>query len=135
MELAQKMDPEDTDNAYSMTGVYLAAFLKKAMADDSWKEDMENGIRYYRSISMKDPARVDAYLFRAMCYRELERFDKALESIDYVMLLQPDNPHLHLIKGNILKEMPGREQEAEQEYAQARKGGKTVNSLLNILGV
>ncbi len=134
-DLAKKMDPEDTDNAYSMTGVYLAAFLKKAMADDSWKEDMENGIRYYRSISMKDPSRVDAYLFRAMCYRELERFDKALESIDYVMLLQPDNPHLHLIKGNILKEMPGREQEAEQEYAQARKGGKTVNSLLNILGV
>lgn len=58
-----------------------------------------------------------------MCYKDLGNFDKALETIDYVILIQPENGQLHQIKGNILREMGGRSNEAEEEYKRAKALG------------
>ena len=62
-------------------------------------------------------------MFRAMCYKDIGNYDKALETIDYVILIQPENGQLHQIKGNILKEMSGRSVEAEEEYREAKRLG------------
>lgn len=123
LKVSKMVDRNNTNNPYNLFGTYFECVALKAMQDDSYKKAYENAQRYYRNISLNDPSRIDAYLFRSMCYKDLGNFDKALETIDYVILIQPENGQLHQIKGNILREMGGRSNEAEEEYKRAKALG------------
>lgn len=121
LKVSRSVDRKNTDNAYNLCGMYFECMALKLMESGDFQKTCEDAVRYYRSISLKEPSRIDVYLFRAMCYKELKEYEKAIESVDYVLLLQPDNAQLHQIKGNILSEMPGKEAEAQKEY-EAVKG-------------
>ena len=81
-------------------------------------------IKNYRTVALDDPARIDAYLYRAMAYKDIQEYTKALEMVDYIALLQPDNADLHTIKAVIYTEM-GLEKEAQAEKLLA-KSGKSI---------
>ena len=74
----------------------------------------------YRSQSLSAPGNVDAYLYRVMCLRDIEQYDKALELIDYVITLQPEQPEPHLLKAAVLEAL-GRTEEATEEAKIASK--------------
>ena len=120
LEYAKKAEPSSQANPYTLCSKYYQALslgrLKKTEAREAYKE----AIRFYRRISMENPDRVEAYLFRAMCHKDLKEYDKAMELLDYVGRLQPQNGNLHVIRGNLLKEQ-GKQREAEKEFALARK--------------
>lgn len=120
---AKEVDRTDTDSPYSLGGVYYEGLAMKGLEDPDYKTFYQEAVKYYRNISMKDPSRLDAWLFRAMCSKETGDYDKALEAADYVLLLQPDNGRLHYIKAGILSEMDGREAEAREEYRKAEELG------------
>ena len=67
-----------------------------------------------------------------MCEREIKNYEKAMESVNYVLLLQPDNAQLHQIKGNLLLDQ-GKKGEAQQEYAEAKRLGLSHN-FMELLG-
>lgn len=117
------MDRNDTDSPFSLGSVYYEGLALKGMGDPSYKSFYQEAVKYYRNISMKDPSRLDAWLFRAMCCKEAGDYEKALEAADYVLLLQPENGRLHYIKAGILKEMSGREKEAQEELRKAEELG------------
>lgn len=121
-EIAKKIDKDDITDPYNLSGMYYECIAMKGKGDDGYEKAFEDAIRYYRNISLEDPARVDAFLFRAMCNREIRKYDKALECVEYVLLVQPDNAQLHQIRGNILSEQ-GKAEEAKAEYAEARNLG------------
>lgn len=127
-EVAKQIDKNDTTDPYKLSGMYYECIAIKGKGDEGYKESFKNAIRYYRNISLKDPARVDAFLFRAMCHREIEEYDKALECVDYVLLLQPENAQLHQIRGNILTDQ-GKVTEAKAEYSEAKRLGLRYNFL------
>lgn len=123
LKVAKTVDRNDINNPYSLFGVYFECMAMKELKKENYVKEYENAQKYYRNISLNDPSRIDAYLFRAMCYKDIGNYDKALETIDYVILIQPENGQLHQIKGNILKEMSGRSVEAEEEYREAKRLG------------
>ena len=123
LKVARSVERKNTSNAYNLCGVYFECIALKLLGDEAFKRTCEQAVRYYRSISLNDPSRIDAYLFRAMCYKDLAQYEKAIESVDYVLLLQPENGQLHQIKGNILNEMPGKQTEAQKEYEEAKRLG------------
>lgn len=129
LDIARTVDRSKIDNAYNLCGVYFECLALKLSEDPSLKKTCEDAIRYYRNISLNDPSRIDAYLFRAMCYKDLGNYTKAIETIDYILMLQPQNGQLHQIKGNILSEMPGREEDTKKEYSEAKRLG-VASSLL-----
>ncbi len=121
-EIAEQTDRSDTDDPYNLCGVYFEGAALKGLGED-YRAYFQDAVKYYRDISMKEPSRIDAYLFRAMCYKELDDYEKALESLDYMLLLEPDDAKLHFIKGSILKEQ-GKDMDASnQEYAEAKRLG------------
>jgi len=120
--IASQVNADDSMDPYNLCGKYYLCLAAKGLNASDYTKDFEDAVKYYRSISVNDPSRVDAYLFRAMCYRELQNYDKALESVDYVLLLQPDNAQLHYIKGNLLKDQ-GKNDEAQKEHDEAKKLG------------
>ena len=115
IRMAKKMDRNDVDDEYSLTSVYFECVADKALNYQNFESAYENAIRYYRCISLKEPSRIDAYIFRAMCYKDIGEYKKALDTLDYVLLIQPDIPDIHEIRECILKEM-------EQE----KDGGCTI---------
>ena len=64
-----------------------------------------------------------------MAYKDIKEYAKALEMMDYLALLQPENADIHAIKAIIYTEM-GRPKEAQAEKELARNG----SSLLHLNG-
>lgn len=121
-KIAKQVDKNETDDPYNMCGLYFEGVALKGMNDPECKKFFQNAVKYYRNISMKDPSRVDAYLFRAMCYKELGNYEKAMEAIDYMLLIQSENAQLHFIKGTLLRDQ-GNKAEAEQQFEEAKRLG------------
>ena len=131
-QVAQAVDKDNVEDPYNLAGMYYMCIAAKEGGNKEYEKLFQSAVKYYRNISIKDPSRVDAYLFRAMCYREIKEFEKALESINYVLLLQPDNAQLHQIKGNLLHDQ-GKIQEAQKEYSEAKRLGLSEN-FLDLIG-
>ena len=119
---ANEIGKGDDTNAYVLSAKYYAALSAKAMGKANYIEIYKDAIRYYRAMSMNDPNRVDAYLFRAVCLKDMEQYDKALELVDFVLKLQPESGQLHAVRANILK-AASREDEAQKAFTQAERYG------------
>lgn len=125
-DVAQKVDKDNTEDPYNLSGMYYMCIAAREKGDKDYEKRFIEAVKYYRNISLKDPSRIDAYLFRAMCYRELKEYKKAMEAIEYVLLLQPDSAQLHQIKGNLLLDQ-GKKGEAQLEYLEAKRLGLNQN--------
>ena len=82
----------------------------------------EDAINEYRNQSLAIPGNLDAYLLRTMCLRDIEQYDKALELIDYVIELQPEQAEPRLLRVSIL--------EALGRLDEAKKEANSANSML-----
>lgn len=118
---AEQMLKYQNVNSYAMSGWYYIAVGKKARGDSDWQAYYRQIIKNYRTVALDDPARIDAYLYRAMAYKDIKEYNKALEMMDYLALLQPENADIHAIKAIIYTEM-GMTKEAQAEKDLAKSG-------------
>lgn len=81
---------------------------------------------------MDNPSRLDAYLFRAICYKDIKNYKRALEMLNYILALQPQLGSCHLIKAEIYKEM-GDKENAQKEMVLAN-GSADMDILSSIVG-
>ncbi len=116
---AEKMLEFQNLNAYALSAWYYIAVGKKARGDNDAEVYYRQIIKNYRTVALDDPARIDAYLYRAMAYKDIKEYAKALEMMDYIALLQPDNGDIHAIKAIIYTEM-GKAEEAQTEKMLAK---------------
>lgn len=121
---AEKMLDYQNLNAYALSAWYYIAVGKKARGDSDSEAYYRQIIKNYRTVGLDDPARIDAYLYRAMAYKDIKEYTKALELMDYIALLQPNNADIHTIKAVIYTEM-GKPKEAQAEQLLA-KGGSSL---------
>ena len=121
---AEQMLKYQNVNAYALSGWYYVAVGKKGRGDSDWEAYYRQIIKNYRTVALDDPARIDAYLYRAMAYKDIKEYTKALEMMDYLALLQPENADIHTIKAIIYTEM-GKTKEAKAEKELA-KSGKSI---------
>lgn len=119
---AEKLKEGADINAYSLAGWYYEALAHQLKGKAGWREMYEQAIRTYRRVAMDDPSRIDAYLYRAMCCKDIKNHQKALEMVDYIIALQPQNGMLHVVKAGIYEDM-GQKAEAQKEQALAQSLG------------
>jgi len=119
---------EDGESSYIMSAIYYRAFsLKMLGREDEAKEYYKEASKLFRAITISSPNNLDAYMFRILCHKDLKEYDKALELLDYVLLLKEDSGEIYAIKASIYKEM-GDEKKAEENMEVAKK----YNSAFNI---
>ena len=114
-QILMKVDPADN---FSTAGRYYQALALKKIGKDS-DDAYEEAISYYRKRTFEDATSFDAYLFRCMCLKDIGEYEKALELLDYVMLLYKDSADLHVIKSQILR-LQGEISKADVEIAAAK---------------
>ena len=95
---------------------YKALCLKKLDREEESNNYYKEIIRMYRDITIKNPMFLDAYMFRILCLKDIKEFTKALELIDYVLLLKEDSKEALSTKASIYKAM-GEEDKANEILA------------------
>lgn len=123
LDYASQLFEKAEDGYIKETARYFVPLaLKKLGRKEEALALYKEAVHEYRSQSLASPGNLDAYLLRTMCLRDMEQYDKALELIDYVIALQPEQAEPRLLRVSILEAL-GSSDEAVEE-------SKTVNALL-----
>ncbi|WP_035291645.1 tetratricopeptide repeat protein [Clostridium sp. KNHs214] len=112
---------EDGESSYIMSAIYYRALsLKMLGREEEAKKHYKEACKLFRAITISSPNNLDAYMFRILCHKDLKEYAKALELLDYVLLLKEDSGEVYAIKASIYKEM-GDEKKAEENMEIAKK--------------
>lgn len=112
---------EDGESSYIMSAIYYRALsLKMLGIEGEAKKHYKEACKLFRAITISSPNNLDAYMFRILCHKDLKEYDKALELLDYVLLLKEDSGEVYAIKASIYKEM-GDEKKTEENMEIAKK--------------
>lgn len=124
LSAAKKAESFAENDPYAVAAPYFIALAESRIAGSAQTEAYRKAARFYRTMTMKNNARVDGYLYRALCHKEMQEYDRALEMVDYVIRLQPEGK-LYAMRGDILK-VKGDLTGAQEAYRKARSLGEPV---------
>lgn len=78
----------------------------------------------------KNPGLIDLYIYRSLCYRELNDYERAYEMVDYILSISEDAPEALLIRAELNKDT-GKITEYETDRAEAlRRNPKLENIIM-----
>lgn len=114
----QLIKKDDEDSFYYAALYYKATFLKKLGREEEAAVAYKEANSIYRLATLKKPAAVDVYLYRAMCLKDMENYDKALEILDFILGLNAEVAEVYAIKADIYTAL-GRHSQAEEQKEKA----------------
>lgn len=104
-EASQIIDKELEDNFY-YAALYYRAFCMQQMGKTEQATSLfKEAASIYRVVTLKRPEAVDIYLYRAMCMRDLNDNNKALELLDFVENIAGEVAEIHTLRADIYKKM------------------------------
>lgn len=107
------------DNFYRAALYYKPYFLGKLGRQEEAMTAYKEAIKLYRLITLKDPAALDAYIYRAMCLKDLESYNKALELLDFILDINAELAEVYVLKAEIYQAM-GRTAQAKEQKQKAQ---------------
>ena len=111
----------DSEDLYYYAALYYKPFCTKQLGNvDEARALYKESNAIYRLATLKNPAAIDVYLYRAMCLKDLEEYDKALEMLDFIAGLSDQIAEVHTIKADIYN-IQGRKALSEEELQKAYK--------------
>lgn len=106
LENVEKLMEDPDESSYSRAAIYYKPFsLRMLKRNDEAERLYKEALRIYRRITISEPGNIDAYLFRVLCHKDLKEYDKAMELLDYVLILNSNSSEAHAIKSTIYEEM------------------------------
>ncbi len=72
----------------------------------------------FRAECAKKPGQIELYMYRAMCHKELQEYQKAMDMIDYLLRAAPENGEVYLLRSQIYEEL-GEKEKAAADKAKA----------------
>lgn len=109
---------KEQDHFYNAALYYKAFCLKEMKREEEARKAYKDAVVLYRLITLKDPGAIDVYLYRAMCLKDLEEYDKALEMLDFILGLNTEIAEVHLLKAEIYKTL-GRNAQSDEQLQKA----------------
>jgi tetratricopeptide (TPR) repeat protein len=104
-EAGQLIDKELEDNYY-YAALYYRAFCMQQMGKTEQAASLfKEAASIYRVVTLKRPEAVDIYLYRAMCMRDLNDNNKALELLDFVENIAGEVAEIHTLRADIYKKI------------------------------
>ena len=132
IKIASEMKNADDGSEFARGArYYLPMATYKAKGIEAAKPLYNEAIEYYRFYGLKNPRDLDTYLYRALCYKDLQQFDKALNTLDYGIKLKADFAPFYVVRANIYKEM-GESEKYNSEMKEARKINPELENLLEL---
>ena len=110
---------QDTEDLYYYAALYYKPFCTKQLGNNNEaRKFYKEANSIYRLATLKNPAAIDIYLYRAMCLKDMEEYDKALEMLDFIAGLSNQIAEVYTIRADIYR-IQGRKSLAEEEQQKA----------------
>lgn len=121
LEQSVEIVKKDSEDIYYYAALYYKPFcIKQLGRADEAKTFYKEANSIYRLATLKNPAAIDIYLYRAMCLKDMEEYDKSLELLDFINGLSTDIAEVHTIRADIYR-IQGRKSLADEEMQKAYK--------------
>lgn len=118
-EQATEIVKQDTEDLYYYAALYYRSFCTKQLGNvDEANKFYKEANSIYRLATLKNPAAIDIYLYRAMCLKDMEDYNKALEILDFISGLNGKIAEVYKIRADIYC-IQGRRSLAEEELKKA----------------
>lgn len=118
-EQATEIVKQDTEDLYYYAALYYRSFCTKQLGNvDEANKFYKEANSIYRLATLKNPAAIDIYLYRAMCLKDMEDYNKALELLDFISGLNGKIAEVYKIRADIYC-IQGRRSLAEEELKKA----------------
>lgn len=113
---AEQLIKKDAEDSFYFAALYYkATFLKKLGREEDSAVAYKEANSIYRLATLKNPAAIDVYLYRAMCLKDMENYDKALELLDFILGLNTEVAEVYAIKADIYTALGHHAQADEQK--------------------
>lgn len=120
LDHAEKILLMPEDNPFVRAAFYYRAMaVRELQGLNAAKDYYKEAVSLYRTVTISEPGTIDAYLFRALCHKDLGEYEKALELVEFVESLSADSSEIHVIKANVFEAM-GRGEEAKEQMEIAK---------------
>ena len=104
LEVASAIIENDAEDSYYYAALYFKPFcLKKLERNEESIEAYKEANSIYRLATIKNPEAVDIYLYRAMCLKDLEEYEKAFEILDFIDGISNSIAEIHTIRADIYR--------------------------------
>lgn len=103
LEQATALVKKDSGDLFYYAALYYRAYCSKALGKEDSTTLYAEANSIYRLETLNRPEAVDIYLYRAMCLKDMEQYDKALEMLDFILGLNVDMAEIHMIKADIYR--------------------------------
>lgn len=116
---AQAIINNGNHNSYYYAALFYRPYCQKKLGDiENAERNFKEAISLYRLSTLNDPTAVDAYLYRAMCLKEIEKYDDALEMLDLIESLSDQIAEIYTLRADIYN-LTGRTSLAKEELEKA----------------
>lgn len=112
------VDQGRQDQYYRAALYYRAMSLRRLGREKEAKQSYREALTIYRTQALAQPGLLDTYLYRALTYKDLEEYDKALEMVDFLLALDENQAESRILRAEILKSK-GQEAQAQAELERA----------------
>lgn len=101
--------------------LYYRPFALKQMGKEAEAQKLYKEVNaIYRLYTLNNPEALDVYLYRVMCLKDMEKYDKALDVLEFIEGISSEIAETYLLRGEIYH-LLGKEQQAEEEKEKAYK--------------
>lgn len=119
LEVAQQMvDTQELDSYYYAALYYRAIALQRLGRTADGEQALREANVLFRAECAKKPGQIELYMYRAMCHKELQEYQKAMDMIDYLLRAAPENGEVYLLRSQIYEEL-GEKEKAAADKAKA----------------
>lgn len=118
---ATEIVKNDAEDPYYYAALYYKPFCTRQLGNEEEARGLyKEANSIYRLTTLQNPGAIDVYLYRAMCLKDLEEYDKALEMLDFIAGLTDQIAEVHTIRADIYR-IQGRKALSDEEMQKAYK--------------
>lgn len=103
LNMAVQLCDNDAEDLYYYAALYYRAFCSKQLNNETAGKYYKEANSIYRLATLKKPEALDIYLYRAMCLKDMEEYDKALDILDFMNELTDDIAEIYTVRAEIYK--------------------------------
>ncbi|MFS0675159.1 tetratricopeptide repeat protein [Ornithinibacillus sp. 179-J 7C1 HS] len=121
LDVATALITNEGDDSYYYAALYYRPFCLKQMGKlDEAKPLYTEANSIFRLATLENPAAIDVYLYRVMCLKDIEEYDKALDLLDFISGISDEIAEVHTLRADIYRSL-GKAAQVKSELEKAYK--------------
>ena len=121
LEVSTDLILKDNEDPYYYAALYYKPFCLRQLGKlEEAKPLYKEANSIYRLATLKNPEAIDIYLYRVMCLKDSEEYDKALELLEFILGISENIAEVYTLRADIYRAL-GKATQAKEEMQKAYK--------------